>query len=306
MLVPCPFAACNAAGARTSFFMVDTLPSSPFQDEINRPTIDIPRAALTFARSTAYPTLDVPRYLARLDALAEEARPRVEAAGSGAAGFGSDALPSRVDALSEFLFYEKGFRGNRDRYEDPRNSYLNCVLDRKTGVPITLSVVYVAVARRLGMQAYGVSLPGHFIAGVFYRGEEVLVDPFNTGRRLSRGDCDRLVRETTGYKGAFQPRWLAPARPTDLLARMFTNLTNAYVHSEDWRSAIPVLQHLLLVQPDADFHLRDLGYLYLYDGSLRLAAQYLEEYLRRAPAAEDFDNVRTSLELVAGRLALWN
>jgi regulator of sirC expression with transglutaminase-like and TPR domain len=123
---------------------------------------------------------------------------------------------------------------------------------------------------------------------------------------LSIPDCARLVRESTGRQVTFQQKWLTPITPGDLLARMLTNLCNAYIQREDWRSAIPVIQHLLLVQPETDFHLRDLGYLYLYNGSLRLSAQYLEEYLRRSPEADDFEKVRSSLQIVAGRLALWN
>ncbi len=259
--------------------------------------MNIPRAALGFARSIAYPRLDVPTYLARLDALADAARPYVQDAGS---------LAERTDALSTFLFDRMQYRGNRENYYDPYNSFLNCVLDRKLGIPITLAVIYVSVAQRLGMRAYGISLPGHFIAGVYENGSEVLLDPFNAGRRLSTADCARLVREGTGFKGHFRKKWLSPSAPADIVARMLTNLCNAYIQMEDWNSAIPVFQHLLMVQPDAEHHLRDLGYVHLYDGSLRQCADLLEQYLRRAPDAEDFDSVLNSLKIVAGRLALWN
>jgi regulator of sirC expression with transglutaminase-like and TPR domain len=268
-----------------------------FQDEMNLPTINLPRAALRYACSIAYPALKIEPYLARLDSLAEAARLHLES---------STSLIERVDALSDFLFYKMNFRGNRGDYHNPENSYLNRVLDRKLGIPITLSLIYIAVAQRLGIQAYGIGLPGHFIVGVYEGGSEVLIDPFNTGLRLSTKDCSRLVRENSGYQGAFQPKWLSPVSQADMLARMLTNLCHAYIQREDWRSAITVIQHLLMVQPDTDWHLRDLGYLYLYNGSLRLSAQYLEEYLRRAPGAKDFENVRTSLQIVAGRLALWN
>lgn len=268
-----------------------------FQDEISRPTINVPRAALCFARSLAYPILDVDHYLSRLDALAEAARPQVER---------SKTLDERVDALSDYLFYQRAFTGNHYDYSDPRNSYLNCVLDRKMGIPISLSVIYTSIAKRLGLPAYGIGLPGHFIVGVFQGGSQVYLDPFNNGIRLSLADCGKLVRERTGYQGTFHPKWLTPISPNDLLARMLTNLCNAYVQHEDWSNAIPVILHLLMLQPETDFHLRDLGFLYMYDGSLRLAAQYLEEYLRRVPGAADFENVRTSLQIVAGRLALWN
>lgn len=268
-----------------------------FQDEINRPTINVPRAALCFARSLAYPILNVDLYLSRLDALADAACPSVEK---------GKTLNERVDALSDFLFYQREFSGNRQDYTDPRNSYLNCVLDRRKGIPISLSVIYTSIAKRLGLQAYGIGLPGHFIVGVYQAGSQVFLDPFNAGVRLTIADCGKLVREHTGYQGAFHPKWLTPISPNDLLARMLTNLCNAYVQREDWINAIPVIQHLLMLQPETDYHLRDLGFLYMYNGSLRLAAQYMEEYLRRAPGAADFENVRTSLQIVAGRLALWN
>lgn len=271
--------------------------STEFLNEINQPIINIPRAGLVFARTIAYPDLDIAAYMARLDALAAAARPQVMTA---------TRLPERVDALSDFLFYQMEFRGSRGPYDDPRNSFLNCVLDRRQGIPITLAVLFISVASRLGMKAYGISLPGHFIAGVYEDGSEVLVDPYHSGSRLTLADCASLVRETTGRRGPFHPRWLSAAPPENVLARMLANLCHAYVQSEDWSSAIRTIQHLIVVQPEIDHHLRDLGYVYLYDGSLRLSAQYLEEYLHRSPGAPDFDNVLSSLQIVAGRLALWN
>jgi regulator of sirC expression with transglutaminase-like and TPR domain len=275
-----------------------------FAEEISQPRINIPRAALAFARSLAYPNLDIDRYLFILDALAEEARVNDPA---------SAPLAERIDALSDLLFYRMNFQGARGTgnvtqhdYSHPDNSFLNRVLDSRIGIPISLSVIYITLAQRLGMAAYGIGLPGHFIVGVFERGAEIYVDPFHSGLRLSIADCGRLVRESTGSQGPFQPKWLSPVSPAALLARMLTNLCHAYIQREDWRNAIPVIQHLRTVQPETVFHLRDLGYLYMYNGSLRLSAQYLEEYLRRSPEAPDFENVRSSLNLVAGRLALWN
>lgn len=274
--------------------MIDAI---SFRDEINQPTINIPRAALRLARSIAFPVLDVDHYVTQLDALAKAAQPAITAAKD---------FRERVDILSDFLYYQMQFRGNRDDYHDPHNSYLNCVLDRKLGIPISLGTIYISVAQRLGLRAYGIGLPGHFIVGLYEQGQQILVDPFNAGMRLSLADCARLVRQSTGFQGAFQPKWVAPISPDELLARMLTNLCNAYVEREDWNSAIPVVQHLLIVQPETDFHLRDLGYLYLYNGSMRLSARYLDEYLRRSPEAADFENVRSSLQIVAARLALWN
>jgi regulator of sirC expression with transglutaminase-like and TPR domain len=247
--------------------------------------------------------LDIDYYVSQLDLLAEEARSHVTPA---------TPLAERIDALSDFLFFQKNFRGARGTnqstkfdYTHPDHSFLNRVIDNRIGIPISLSVIFIAVAQRLGMSAYGIGLPGHFIAGVYEHGEEILVDAFNSGLRISIADCGRLVRETTGSQHPFNPRWLSPVTPADILTRMLTNLCHIYIQRQDWHMAIPVIKHLLLVQPD-DFHLRDLGILYMYNGSLRLSAQYLEEYLRRSPHAPDFENVRSSLEIVAGRLALWN
>lgn len=272
-----------------------------FRVTLSQPQINLPQAALLFARAIAYPRLDVPFYLSRLDALAEAARQQVATP-----TLQARPLPERIDALSDFLFSSLDFQGNRDHYSDPRNSFLNCVLDRKTGIPISLSLVYISIARRLGLNAYGIGLPGHFIAGVEADGRHVYVDPFNAGLRLSTAACERLVKESSPERLPFQPGWLTPVRGRDFIARMLTNLCHAYIQSEDWRSAIHAIQHLLIVQPEFSFHLRDLGYLYLYNGSLRLSAQYLEAYLQRAPNAPDFDKVLSSLEIVTGRMALWN
>jgi regulator of sirC expression with transglutaminase-like and TPR domain len=268
-----------------------------FVSELNQPKIDVPRVALLFARSLAYPTLNIDTYLNRLDTLAEQVRSQL---------LKCKTLDEEVDTLSDYLFYQQDFRGNRDDYQDPQNSYLNRVLDRKKGIPITLSLIYVTIAQHLGIPAYGIGLPGHFIVGIFKKDREILLDPFNAGLRLSTADCARLVSEETGEKTAFNPKWLQAVSPETLLARMLTNLSHAYIQKENWQMAIPVIQHLLMIQPGSDFHLRDLGYLYMYNGSLRLSAQYLEEYLRRSPGAQDLENVRTSLKIVAGRLALWN
>lgn len=274
--------------------MIDAI---SFQDELKQPTINVPRAALRLARSIAFPVLNVDYYMDRLNQLAETALPHVLEAKD---------FTERIDALSDFLFNQTHFRGNRENYHDPQNSYLNCVLDRRLGIPISLGTIYISVAQRIGMRAYGIGLPGHFIVGLFEDGRQVLVDPFSAGMRLSIADCARLVRESTGFQGTFQPKWIAPISPDALLARMLTNLCNAYIEREEWRNAIPVIHHLMIVQPEINFHFRDLGYLYLYNGSLRKSAQYLEEYLRRSPEAADFENVRSSLQIVAARLALWN
>lgn len=265
-----------------------------FSDELEQITISVPRASLLFAREIAYPALNVGQYLAQLDALAADARPALQDADSPAS------------ALARYLFLERGFRGNAAAYDDPRNSYLNEVLERRLGIPISLSVVYVAVAHRLNLEAYGVGLPGHFVVGVREGVDEVLLDPFHMGRRLSLDDCRRLVQETTGYEGELDPQWLQPAPPRDIVARMLNNLRIVYVQRERWQEALAVMQHLRQVQPDDPDHLRDLGLIHYQRGRLHDAARYLESYLEQAPDTPEAAAIRQNLQPVFSRWAKMN
>lgn len=275
-----------------------------FEQELSQNTINIPRAALSFARSIAYPALDIQIYLNHLNGLAATARDRVRTPAS---------LVDRIDSLSEYMFYELNFQGARGNgpgnpgdYRNPENSFLNRVIETRMGIPISLAVIYIAVAQRVGLPAYGIGLPGHFIVGFYEDGREIYIDPFNAGVHLSVADCARLVNERSEDDLIFNPKWLSPITPEKLLARMLSNLCNAYIQREEWTNAIPVIHHLLIVQPDVDYHMRDLGYLYMYAGTLRKSAYYLEKYLQLAPAAPDYQHVLSILNVVAGRLALWN
>lgn len=268
-----------------------------FQDELRLAPINVPRAALRFARAIAYPDLDIAQYMMRLDRLATSARDVIPATGSAVA---------QAEALVGFLFRQLAFAGNEDEYDDPRNSFLNEVLDRGLGIPISLSTLYIAVAERLGLPAYGVGLPGHFIVGVRDATGSLYFDPFHGGARLTLADCLRLVQDTTGYDGPFHMDWLDPASPLDILARMLNNLRAVYVNRQAWPQAILVVEHLRAVQPDDAEHLRDLGYLHYQNGSLRLASRLLEEYLWRASNAPDAASVRQALGIILGQFVRLN
>jgi regulator of sirC expression with transglutaminase-like and TPR domain len=273
-----------------------------FRAELDRSPVDLTRAALLFAQSIAYPNLDVNAYLARLDWLAEMAGQVVPRR----AFFGQ-----RADALAEFLFKNMDFRGNQQDYADPRNSYLNDVLDRRLGIPISLSAIFLAVARRLHLAASGVGLPGHFIVSVREGARAIYLDPFHQGIRLTVEDCARLVQQTTDYGAAgpaapFRREWLEPSPPHAILARMLNNLRNIYIQQQQWNLAVRVLAHLRLVQPAVNEHIRDLGLVYQQMGELRQAVDCLEQYLLRAPQAQDARQVRSHLNSLAGQLARLN
>jgi regulator of sirC expression with transglutaminase-like and TPR domain len=254
------------------------------------------RAGLLLARECAYPDLRPALYLARLDDLAAGARPTVlAAAGSHAQGL----------ALSEWLFEAQGFRGNTDDYSNPRNSYLNEVLDRRLGIPLRLSVVFLEVAQRLGVPAQGVGMPGHFIVSVAGEDAPLLLDPFNGGRVLSLGDCAELVRRSAGHPD-FDPQWLVPTATRDIVTRMLNNLRQFYVSVEDWPLAVKIAERLIMLQPGVAAHVRDLGILHYRSGAYRRASALLSEYLAREPNAPDGEAVRAGRDRMLEELSRLN
>jgi regulator of sirC expression with transglutaminase-like and TPR domain len=269
-----------------------------FEASIQQNPINLTHAALALAREVAYPQLDIQIYLQRLDHLAELACEVVPE--------GDDR--QRALALSDFLFNQLRFQGNAANYDDPRNSYLNQVLDRRLGIPISLSAIYLDIAHRLHMLAEGIGMPGHFIIGVPLPGidENLYLDPFHGGRLLSPADCLQLVEQSTGYQGEFRPEWLAPASTTRILRRMLFNLRNVYLQKNDWSHAQAVVERMAQLEPESPDHLRDLGVIHYQNGSLSKAVYYYEQYLLRAPQAEDAKLVRTSLQSAAQRLAARN
>lgn len=268
--------------------------ASTFAHEMRKPSVDLVRAGLLFAREIAYPDLDVELYMTRLDDLVSQARDAIS------------STETRPLALAHLLFRELHFRGNVAAYNDPRNSYLNEVLERKLGIPITLSTLFLAVARRLEIDAYGLNLPGHFIVGARQGVEEILLDPFHEGARLTLADCRELVQKTTGYEGTLKREWLLPAAPRTVVARMLNNLRLIYVQRERWSLAFEVIDHLRQIQPDAPEHLRDLGLIHYQKGELYSAARYLEAYLQEAPDTAEAAAIRQNMQPVFSRWARLN
>ncbi|MBL8057345.1 MAG: tetratricopeptide repeat protein [Anaerolineales bacterium] len=256
--------------------------------------LDPVRANLLLAREIAYPDLRPEESWLQIDDLRAAAQPVL-------LGTDQPAL-----ALAHFLSERAGFRGDREHYHDPRNSYLNDVLERRLGLPISLSVLYVTLARGLGLRAFGVGLPGHFVAGVELNGERVLLDPFNGGRTLSPADCQQLVEQATGHAGPLNPRWLKPTAGRDIVARMLNNLRASYMELEAWAPAIRAMERLRLLQPEQPTHLRDLGLLHYKTGAHHLAAEHLGHYLALAPNAPDAEDIRRSRQLLLDEGARWN
>ncbi len=243
----------------------------------NAPGADLAPAALVIAR-LEYPRLKPAPYLERLAELGDAARGHVERDTAGAA-----SPHARIRALNEFLFESEHFVGNRERYEGPRNSCLNEVIDRRTGIPITLSLVYMEVGRRAGLNVEGVNFPGHFLVHVTEddptRGK-VIVDAFHGGTLLLEQDCRRLLQKHVGSEVAFSKSLLAPATRNQVIVRMLLNLKRLYVHMRSFPQARDATELLLAMTPSALSELRDRGLLAFHLNDVAGALRDLQTYLK--------------------------
>jgi regulator of sirC expression with transglutaminase-like and TPR domain len=255
--------------------------------------LDLAEVALLLARDE-FPNLDVEAYLSELNAISHEAPPR------------RGHLAHQVQALCRYLFHDMGFRGNQRNYYDPRNSYFNLVLERRTGIPITLSAVTMAIGQRAGLNLVGVGLPGHFIVKAIDDSQEVLIDPFHGGRILSLGDCENLVHQTTGV--AFEATALAlQPMPLGLIVqRMLGNLKAIYLQAEDWPRCIRTLERLRVLMPEDVVLRRDLGICLLRHGQPGKAIGHLRSYVGKVPEAGDVKQVEQLLRDAIKLVARWN
>jgi regulator of sirC expression with transglutaminase-like and TPR domain len=260
-----------------------------FEELVARPdgAIDLAHAALLVA-AEEMPGTDVDGYRARLLELGLAARARVAA-----------APDDPVGALNRFVFEESNFRGNKEDYYNARNSLLPCVIDDRRGIPITLSVVYMELGRRAGLDTEGVGLPGHFVvrARASVKGREVatLVDPFNR-RVVGENDCQQLLDSLYGGQIALSEEHLRASTTREILARILRNLKAVYAQGRRYARALSVVDRILLVEPDAHAERRDRGALLGQLGRYNEAAAEMLAYLQAAPDAPDAAAVSEQLK----------
>ena len=274
--------------------MIADPPLREFAELTGRPDgrVDLARAALAIAR-WEYPGLDVDAYLERLNALAR---------GVDGARRSTDPV-GRLHRLREYLFVEQGFAGNREDYYDPRNSFLNDVLDRRQGIPITLSLVLVEVGKRLGIAVEGIGLPGHFIAGARLGDSQILLDPFNAGALLTPEACEELVGRALGRKVALKPENFAGVTRRQFLARMLANLKGIYWQRAAWDRVVGVIDRLLVLDPKAAGEWRDRGLAWSNMGEVRRGLVDWERYLTEFPNAADHEAVKGQFRKARQKLA---
>lgn len=260
---------------------------SQFAEIVSRheTALELDRAALLIA-AVEYPSLDVEEYLAELDAFADMARARDDVF--------ADPL-TRVRRLSNLLFDELRFRGNAGNYYDARNSFLNDVIDRRLGLPITLSVLMIEIGRRIGLKLFGVGMPGHFMAKYADDEQEIFVDPFHGGRIVNEERCHDMISEMYQGQMKFHPSFLYAVGKKQILARMLQNLKGIYSRAKDHHKTLGVIEQVLLINPEAVSEIRDRGLIWFALGKYSQARMDLEEYLRRAPQADDAGEIKNRL-----------
>jgi regulator of sirC expression with transglutaminase-like and TPR domain len=254
--------------------------------------MNLARAALLIANEE-YPQLPVDLYLARLDQIAEEVQDRLAC---------ENAPLVVLNDVIETLYIRRSLKGNRESYYDPRNSFLNDVLDRGLGIPLTLGIVVLEVGWRLGLPVEGVNFPGHFL--VRFRGDEfgLLIDPFDGGKIRFEDQAQELLDQVYGGVVRLQDGFLRAASKREMLARMLTNLKSLYVKVGDHPRALAAVERLLMITPTAPAESRSRGVLLARLGRHEEAAKQLEAYLRVAPAASDAGRVKQMLrDLREGR-----
>ena len=274
----------------------DSQARARFEALLAEPVLPLDRAALAIA-AEEYPGLDEAACLDQLEVLASQVRRRVA---------GPARTAQVLAAVREVLFEEEGFRGNEKDYYDARNSYLNQVLERRLGIPITLSLLFIEVGRRVGLSLSGVAFPGHFLAKLqLGHGPEIFVDAYNGGELLTGEEVVARFKHLV-HGREFDGRFLEAVAPRQLLARMLHNLKRIYVEQGDDVRAFWIIDRLLMLNPGAMDEVRDRGLVEARLGLKPAAARDLEAYLAHDPAATDAADIRSLLESLRAHPAMLN
>ncbi len=256
--------------------------------------VDLVRLQLELA-ADAYPEVDHLGCLLEIDHLAVACGDQLEAVSP-------QDMRGRLAAISRVLYEVEGFHGNRESYYEPENSYLNRVLARRCGIPISLGILYMAVASRVGVNMFGTNAPSHFVIGCTQADQTLFVDPFNGGEILDREGCERRIHETIGREGIVCDVHLRPATALETAVRVLRNLKAAYARASDWRSALPVQQRLIALLPCDPQEKRDLGLIYLRAGLPKQALAIFEQFAANGGqqhAAALAIHMRTARKLIA-------
>lgn len=258
-----------------------------FQQEIAQPDdqINLALSALYIAQEE-YPDLDVFAYLNALDTMALKVKERLP----------FQRYPLRIiQSINQYLFEELGYKGNTTEYYDPRNSFLNQVIERRLGIPITISLVYLEIAKRIDFPMVGIGMPGHFLIRPAVADMEIFVDAFNCGEVMFPDDCQERLMQVYGQPVTMQPEFLAAVTSRQFLVRILSNLKIIYLNGQQLEKALAAVERILLLFPDVPVEIRDRGLIYYQIGRWVSAVSDFETYLAKVPDAQDAPVIRRLL-----------
>ena len=251
-------------------------------------TIDLAKASLYYAQ-TEYPNLNIQKYLDYLDRTAAEINKSMT----------QERYPLQIiKAINHYLFERFNFQGNHQDYYSPENSYLNRVIEQKKGIPITLSVVYLEIAKRLNFPMVGIGMPGHFLIRPDFENAGIFVDVFNQGEILFEQDCEAKLRQLYQKEVRLKPHFLAPVNNHQILARMLNNLKQIYLHQRQFDKVLSIVEGILMIFPHNPYEIRDRGLLRYEMARWQEATQDLKFYLDTVPDAEDSPMIKMLLNKI--------
>jgi regulator of sirC expression with transglutaminase-like and TPR domain len=259
-----------------------------FYQEINQPDeqIDLAKAALCYAQAE-YPDLNISKYLSIIDAIALEIKPQLP----------TERYPLKIiKTINYHLFDCLKFQGNNQDYYNPNNSFLNQVIDRRVGIPISLSVIYLAIAQRLNFPMIGIGMPGHFLIRPNFQNASIFVDPFNQGEILFPEDCQAKLNLIYQQPVELEANLLPPVNNKQILVRMLNNLKFIYLHSRELNKALAIMSGILTIFPQNPDEIRDRGLLYYQIDRWQEAVIDLRYFLKIAPNSEDAPLIQSLLE----------
>ncbi len=273
-------------------------------------SLDLALAALLIA-CTEYPDLDIVYYLAQLDELALRVRTLLDMPPTLA---NVDLLQGPIEehplnviaAMNEVLFQQEHFHGSTEDYYNPANSFLNDVLERRTGLPITLSLLYMEVGKRVGVRFDGIGLPFHFVVGCLLPEGRIYIDPYETGHIYSGQECRERVRRMLKGEGKIYTQWFEPVSHRHLLVRMLNNLKHIYLTVEDYQRALPICDRIVLLLPRSPLERRDRGAIHFQLKHYTRALRDLSAYAELTPHASDIDEIRRQIKTLRQIIAMMN
>lgn len=257
-----------------------------FYQEINLSEINLAKACLYFAQAEYY-DLKPELYLNTIDTIAESIAQKLS---------GSRYPLKVIQTINQHLFETLGFRGNKQNYYDPDNSFLHQVIDRKLGIPISLSVVYLAISQRLNFPMVGIGMPGHFLIRPEFEDVGIFVDPFNCGEILFKEDCQKRLDETYQQQVELNSKWLAPVSNRQILVLMLNNLKFIYLHRREIDKALSTMSAILKINPEKIAEIRDRGLLFYQLNRWDEAILDLEYYLKQDPNSDDAPMIEVLLQ----------